>query len=905
MTEVRNTLEKFLNTGRFSSEVQNILSDSLQLTVSLSSTSMTAFHILYTIYNNYPEEFHKEFGDYRFDILFLNDSRRQSEPFSYTDKLTKDTAMLMEMSLKAASDKVAAKKEEGSDTTDSATEGKVDIEDLCKAIKGTISEGPLRGKGSNFITLIIGDPNFASDVTNIEMIGRNFAIDGISEETLEEMRELSHKIYEAHLKHPEMSPSELAEYMGMPSHVGFTMGGFEPLSLPSDRTKKGYYGDLNKDFNKSGVRRVESGSSGDHKRVDKQEAGQVDKVEETVPRYAPPDKLLQFCSDLTQNAQDGKLEPLVGREQELTRVVQILCRKSKKNAILIGEPGVGKTAIVNGLAQRIIKGDVPDKLKGVTILSINLNSMVSGTSLKGSFEAKADYLLKEAVSHKDRVILFIDEIHNLYRISEMPGAPSLAEVLKPALADGDITLIGTTTNSEYKKSIERDGALKRRFQEVIVDELSPEDSIVLISGIKNRYEDYHGLKISDDAVKSAVYMSSRYINNRYLPDKAIDIIDEAASRAQLSMPKSEIRSYTITESDIKKTFEQLTGVRTYLSSRDEIASFINLGDRLKERVKGQDEAIDKLVSAIKRNKVGLNDNKRPLGSFMFIGQTGVGKTYLAEELGKALFGNSSKVLRLDMSEYKESHTISKMIGSPPGYVGYGDKSQLSDWVKANPTSVIIFDEIEKAHREVTNILLQILENGILTDSLGDKVSFKNSIIIMTTNVGAEYFSKKTGGIGFSSSSEPSGDKLDEKVTESMKGAFSPEFINRVDEKVIFKKLEDSQLRDIAKLLLDEVASRVAENNITLTMDSNIADFVVKHISSKDREYGARPLRKIVRDTIEEKLADAILEKQMLGEESISLHIEIGLSGEIEITDKTEITHEVVLNNTMPLPGTKN
>lgn len=829
-----------LTSKMYSIEVTKTIADSIELVNRLESVTLTCFHLLLSIYNNYPEVFHKELGELGICLVFLKEKSR-GVPFSITEEPSNDVVEVLNKSISTAS---------------KFDDKHVTIDILCQSIKQFIIKNRL--PEDDIVYVLVGNPYTAVDIQEFELIGKDLphsAVEKIKEQVLPRDRidEIKKAIEQQRLRY----------------------------SLDRTRTRLPVDYENGKSFKRTVVTKPGIPHSSSQKTAHSSDDA---RAKTSSDRYIPSKKVLEYCTDLTMQATEGKLEPLVGREKELDRVAQILCRKTKRNAILLGDSGVGKTTIVEGLAQRIVNGEVPDRLKGVTILSLNLTAMAAGTALRGSLEAKINSLIEELAKNRGKVVLFIDEIHNIQRIGETMGTPPISEVLKPSLARGEITVIGATTPDSYKKGIALDGALKRRFQEVLIDELSIEDSVKIISKVKERYEEYHGLKISDKAIKYAVTMSDRYINNRSLPDKAIDIIDEAASKVQLIVPSDKLQSYVIDEMDIKKTLEQMTGVRTYISGKEELIAFLSLGDNLKKRVIGQDEAISLLVKTIKRNKVGLSDGERPLGSFLFVGQTGVGKTYLAKELGRELFGYNSKILKLDMSEYRESHSISKLIGSPPGYVGYGDKSQLSDWIKQNPNSIVVFDEVEKAHPEVLNILLQILEDGSLTDSMGSRVNFKNSIIIMTTNVGATEFFKKSSSIGFANSKESRGVQLIDGVTKCLKDSFSPELLNRMDEKIIFNQLGDEQLKSIAKIMLNNMAERLADNGVTLTFTEDVSGFVVSKLTSQDREYGARPLRKILRDTVEEVVADVILTKQVEDAGSIELQVYVDENGDVQIRD---------------------
>ncbi len=623
--------------------------------------------------------------------------------------------------------------------------------------------------------------------------------------------------------------------------------------------------------------------------------------------------LQKYGRDLTAEAEKGKIDPVIGRETEVERIVQILCRRTKNNPCLIGEPGVGKTAIIEGLAQRIVDGDVPEILLDKRVFTLDLTGMVAGTKYRGDFEERIKAVVDE-VTKSDDIILFIDEIHTIIGAGSAEGSTDAANILKPSLARGDFQLIGATTISEYRKNIEKDSALERRFQTVTVAEPSEDDAILILKGLKDKYEAHHKVVITDDAITAAVKLSSRYINDRFLPDKAIDLIDEAASRVRLSSttPSDEIKnaeqnlaavkaekddainsqeferaaslrdrekqleaeiknikeqqsvknahaSGKVTEQSIAEIVSIWTGVPVAQLTEEESARLLRLEDVLHNRLVGQSEAVTAVAKAIRRGRVGLKDPKRPIGSFIFLGPTGVGKTELCKALAEAMFGSENMMIRLDMSEYMEKHTVSRLVGSPPGYVGFEEGGQLTEKVRRNPYSVILFDEIEKAHPDVFNILLQILEDGILTDSQGRKVDFKNAVIIMTSNIGARLITDKKVSFGFGSSDSDDRNEKDIKsrVLEELKGAFRPEFLNRVDDIIVFSKLTQDEIKQIAGKMLDNLKKRLANLNITI----DFTDEVLTALADKgfDAVYGARPLRREIQNRVEDALSEKILD----------------------------------------------
>jgi ATP-dependent Clp protease ATP-binding subunit ClpC len=621
----------------------------------------------------------------------------------------------------------------------------------------------------------------------------------------------------------------------------------------------------------------------------------------------------EFGTDLTAAAKEGKIDPVIGRSEEIDRIIQILSRRTKNNPCLIGEPGVGKTAIAEGLALKIVKGEVPELLANKKIVSLDLTSMVAGTKYRGDFEERIKKAMDEVKNAKD-VILFIDEVHTIMGAGAAEGATDAANILKPALARGEIQIIGATTIDEYRKNIEKDAALERRFQPVTVGEPTEEETIEILKGIRDKYEAHHKVKISDEAIVDAVKMSSRYIADRFLPDKAIDLIDEAASRVRLNaytvpdnlkeMEKelksleeekasavrtqnfeqaAEIRDKEkslktlldeerekwknlsshqvkeITTQDIAKVVSSWTGIPATQITKEESEKLLNLESILHERIVGQDKAVSSIARAIRRGRAGLKNPKRPIGSFIFLGPTGVGKTELCKTLAEAMFGDENAIIKLDMSEYMEKHTVSKLIGSPPGYVGFDEGGQLTEKIRRKPYSVVLFDEIEKAHPDVFNMLLQILEDGVLTDSQGRKVSFKNSIIIMTSNVGASKITDNKQSLGFTEN-ESASKTIEDLVMEDLKHTFKPEFLNRVDEIIVFNQLEKSDIEEIAKRMLTSLKKRLADMNIEIEFTSNAISALAD--VGFDKKYGARPLRRAIQSKIEDRLSELILEDKI-------------------------------------------
>ncbi|MDY4977876.1 MAG: ATP-dependent Clp protease ATP-binding subunit, partial [Ruminococcus bromii] len=623
----------------------------------------------------------------------------------------------------------------------------------------------------------------------------------------------------------------------------------------------------------------------------------------------------KFGRDLTQAAKNGEIDPVIGREKEIQRVIQILSRRTKNNPVLIGEPGVGKTAVAEGLALEIAKGNVPEILKDKRVVSLDLTGMVAGAKYRGDFEERIKAAIDEVKKSKN-TILFIDELHTIVGAGAAEGSADAANILKPSLARGDFQVIGATTLNEYRKYIEKDAALERRFQPVKVGEPTPEQAVQILKGLRDSYEAHHKVKITDEAINAAVTLSSRYIADRYLPDKAIDLIDEGASKVRLASLTSpdnvkeledEIADYEkekasaineqdferaarlrdeqkelqtklddakkkwqeqqkgnsgeVTAEDIAKIVSEWTGIPVVQLTKEESERLLNMENVLHERVIGQSEAVTAIAKAIRRGRVGLKDPKRPVGSFIFLGPTGVGKTELCKALAEAMFGDENAMLRLDMSEYMEKHTVSKLIGSPPGYVGFEEGGQLTEKVRRKPYSVVLFDEIEKAHPDVFNMLLQILEDGRLTDSQGRTVDFKNTVIIMTSNVGARLITEKQSSLGFNSENENAEESekkdIKELVTGELRKVFRPEFLNRVDDIIVFNKLNKDEIKQIAVKMLKTLENRLDKMNIKISFTDN----AISEIADKgfDENYGARPLRRAIQNEIEDPLSEQMLE----------------------------------------------
>ena len=631
-------------------------------------------------------------------------------------------------------------------------------------------------------------------------------------------------------------------------------------------------------------------------------------------------ELADFSTDLNESAKQGKIDPVIGRDKEIARVIQILSRRTKNNPVLIGEPGVGKTAIAEGLAQRIVNGNVPEILRNKRIISLSISSMLAGAKYRGEFEERLKKAIDEVQKHDD-MIIFIDEIHTLVGAGATEGAMDAANILKPALARGEFQVVGATTLDEYKKHIEKDAALERRFQPVLVGEPSEEDALEILKGLRDRYEAFHKAKITDEALEAAVSLSSRYITDRFLPDKAIDVVDEAASKVRMKVfsaapdvkaletqladvkkekeaavtaqefeKAAEMRDeekriekeindkkkaakensdakLVVTDEDIASVVAQWTGIPVSKIAQEESESLLHLEEELHKRVIGQDEAVVAVSKAVRRARAGLKDPKRPIGSFLFLGPTGVGKTELARALAVALFGDETAMIRLDMSEYMEKHTVSRLVGAPPGYVGYEEGGQLTDAVRRKPYSVILLDEVEKAHADFFNILLQVLDDGRLTDSQGRTVDFRNTVIIMTSNLGAKALRKDSPELGFLAAKKADSNTEDvsvvnfkeakKSVMDSVKRHFRPEFLNRIDEMIVFHALTSNDLKQIVTILMDTVVKRLGDMGLSLEISPAAMDMLVKEGS--DFSMGARPLKRAIQRLIEDPISDLILQ----------------------------------------------
>ena len=631
----------------------------------------------------------------------------------------------------------------------------------------------------------------------------------------------------------------------------------------------------------------------------------------------------QYSRDLTQLATEGALDPVVGREEEIQRVIQILSRRTKNNPCLIGEPGVGKTAIVEGIAERIVSGLVPDSVQGKRVVSLDLSGIVAGSKYRGEFEERIKKVIQE-VTKAGNVLLFIDELHTIIGAGGAEGAIDASNILKPALARGEIQIMGATTITEYRKYVEKDAALERRFQPVTVEEPGEEQTVAILKGLRGKYEAHHHVKITDEAVEAAVRLSARYINDRFLPDKAIDLMDEAAARVrfgvsnhteklaelrnqitekelqledalsnsdialakqckeekealeaelekQTKKAQREIRrkNLSVTEDDVADVVSGWTKIPVKKLAEGEAARLKKLEATLHKRVVGQEEAVTAVAKAVRRGRVGLKDPRRPIGSFLFLGPTGVGKTEISKALAEAVFGNEQAMIRVDMSEYMEKHSVSKMIGSPPGYVGHEDGGQLSEKVRRNPYSVILFDEIEKAHPDVFNILLQVLDDGHITDSQGRKVDFKNTIIIMTSNAGAQSIVEpKKLGFASSDDEKQNYERMKNSVMEEVRRIFKPEFLNRIDETIVFRSLNKNDMKQIVTLMLKDLTDRCkSQMDITLHVRDSVKNYIVE--KAYEPKYGARPLRRKIQNEIEDQLAEEILDgKVKKGDEVI-------------------------------------
>ena len=608
--------------------------------------------------------------------------------------------------------------------------------------------------------------------------------------------------------------------------------------------------------------------------------------------------LEEYGTNLTKQAEEGKIDPVIGRAQEIERTIQIIGRRTKNNPVLVGEPGVGKTAIAEGLAQRIVQKDIPELLQDKQVISLDMGLLVAGTRFRGEFEERLKGIINE-VQEAGNIILVIDEIHTLVGAGAMEGGMDAANLLKPALARGELQCIGTTTLDEYRKHIEQDAALERRFQPIMVDEPSLEETIEILQGVRSSYEQHHRVNISEMALEAAAQLSERYISDRYLPDKAIDLIDEAGSRKHLkdSLEKKaaaaeaeeasdeeeaqDAAASIVDEEEIAQTISSWTGVPLNKLTKPESELLLHLEDTLHERLIGQHEAVSAVSRAIRRARVGMKDPNRPIASFIFSGPTGVGKTELTKALASYMFGSEEAMTRLDMSEYMEPHTTSKLVGSPPGYVGYGEGGQLTEAIRRQPYSVVLLDEVEKAHPDVFNTLLQILEDGRLTDAKGRVVDFKNTLLIMTSNIGSKAIEKGGGGLGFEFSEEAESqyNRVHARVMEEIKGYFRPEFINRLDEIIVFRQLNKEEVTSIADILLRELSERLQqEREITLEVTEQFKERIVEEGYSST--YGARPLRRAIMRLLEDSLAEAILHNQVnAGDTAV---VDVNDDGEVKV-----------------------
>ena len=628
----------------------------------------------------------------------------------------------------------------------------------------------------------------------------------------------------------------------------------------------------------------------------------------------------KFGFDLTEKARGGGVDPVIGRADEIEQTIEILSRRTKNNPVLVGEAGVGKTAIVEGLAQRIVDGDVPDRLAGKRIVQLDLSSMVSGTRYRGDFEERLTKVIDEIAANKDELIVFIDEVHTIAGAGAgAEGSMDAGNILKPKLARGELHIVGATTLDEYRKNIEKDPALERRFQPVTVPEPSVEDAVAILDGLRGRYEEHHGIRYSDEAIRAAVELSARYIGDRFLPDKAIDLIDQAGARMQLASPTTDVEAIQkqltqletakeqavaaedyekasalrdetarlqarlsggpseagetpeVTAEHIAEVVARATGIPASQMTEQERERLRRLEDELHQRVVGQEDAVKAIARAVRRSRTGMSDPDRPVGSFLFLGPTGVGKTELAKALAASLFGDEKKMLRLDMSEFGERHTVSRLIGAPPGYVGYGEAGQLTEQVRRNPYSVILLDEIEKAHPDVFNTLLQVLDDGRLTDGQGRTVDFKNTVLIMTSNLGSDIISSKSGGLGFSSGDAEAAERpVRERVMARLRESMRPEFLNRIDEIVVFRKLDTEQLHKITDLLLADSRKRLGAKGIDIEFSDAAVDWIAEH--GHQPEFGARPLRRSIQRAVDDRIADLLLNEVLLDGGKVSVQV---------------------------------
>jgi len=631
-----------------------------------------------------------------------------------------------------------------------------------------------------------------------------------------------------------------------------------------------------------------------------------------------------FSRDLIKLAEEGKLDPVVGREQEIMRIAQVLSRRKKNNPIILGEPGCGKTAIVEGLAMMIHKGECPKNLQDKRIVTLDLTSVVAGTKYRGQFEERLKVILEE-LQNNPNIIVFIDEIHTLIGAGNSSGSLDGSNIFKPALARGELQCIGATTLDEYRKSFEKDGALERRFQKIMVDASTPAETIEILNNVKDKYESYHKVSYSDEVIELCVKLADRYITDRQFPDKAFDILDEVGARSQteqkvpeaieelkkeaakikqqkldvvkrqnfeqaaelrdkerkvLAKLESEKRKYeeesksnrtAITVENVYDVVSSMTKIPVSKMSLDDTNALINMDSVIKAKVIGQDEAVEKIVKSIRRNRIGIKDPNRPIGSFIFLGSTGVGKTHLAKQIAKEMFGSEDSMIRVDMSEYQEKHTVSRLVGAPPGYVGYDEGGMLTEQVKNKPYSVILFDEVEKAHRDIFSILLQILDDGHVTDSLGRKINFKNTLIIMTTNLGVKKLSDFGSGIGFSSNKYSNEEAKKQMLMKELKSFFSPEFLNRVDDTIVFETLSKENIDKITKLELDKLMNRLKDMNYQITYNNNLVEFISK--VGFDEIYGARPIKRAIQDKIEDFISEMVLTGKIKEGKKINLTVQ--------------------------------
>ena len=649
----------------------------------------------------------------------------------------------------------------------------------------------------------------------------------------------------------------------------------------------------------------------------KQRRSKKQSVKKVTGQSAPPKgtpTLDALARDLTQQAQEGKLDPIIGREREVRRIIQILSRRTKNNPVLVGEPGVGKTAIAEGIAQQIVSGEVPPILQGKRLMTLDMGSLVAGTKYRGEFEERMKKIINE-IYHDGNVILFIDELHTLIGAGSAEGAVDASNLLKPALARGELQTIGATTQDEYQKHIERDAALERRFASVKIEQPTSEETIAILEGIKPAYEQHHDVTFDDETLTAAVKLSSRYITDRFLPDKAIDLIDEAAAKVIIDNSQSTdsigkerqrlqvlnqqkeqavgSQQQLVTPEDVADVVSQWTGIPVNELQQEESERLLNLETLLHERVIGQDEAVKAVAKAIRRARSGLKDPNRPIGSFLFLGPTGVGKTELAKTLAEAMFSSEDHLIRVDMSEFMEKHNTSRLIGSPPGYVGHDEGGQLTEKIRQNPYSVVLLDEVEKAHPDVFNLLLQVLDDGQITDGKGRLVDFKNTVIIMTSNLGATALrDEKTVGFG-ASDSWSDYEAMKARVLEELKNEFRPEFINRVDESIVFHSLDQQHLNEIVELLSEDIVGRLAEMNIDLKITHTAIDVIAE--AGYNPEYGARPLKRAIQTELEDRLSDALLAGDVIPGDKVTIGAR---SGEIYLKVRERTASEEKIAETV-------